>query len=163
VTLALPKNELTGARQRVMSIAAMQEHLHVSEPGTSIDLRTYLSRLCDTLAASMVGDSRPISLRVKVEGGTATSTQAVSIGLIVAELVMNALKHAFPGDQGDGRIIVAYDLAGPNWRLTVSDNGIGSPSGLSDKTNPGLGTSIIAAPAKTLDARVDAEKDKLRS
>jgi chemotaxis protein methyltransferase CheR len=150
---------LQEAHQRVMSIAAMQEHLHVSEPGASIDLRSYLSRLCETLAASMIGDSRPISLQVQVEGGTTSSTQAVSIGLIVTELVMNAIKHAFPGDQRDGRIIVAYDLAEPNWRLSVSDNGIGKPEGHSDKTNPGLGTSIIAALAKQLDARVDVMMD----
>jgi PAS domain S-box-containing protein len=150
---------LQEAHQRVMSIAAMQEHLHVPEPGISIELRSYLSRLCETLAASMIADNRPISLQVEVEGGTASSTQAVSIGLIVTELVMNAIKHAFPADQRDGRIIVAYDLAGPNWRLMVSDNGIGKPEGDASKTNPGLGTSIIAALAKQLDARVDVLMD----
>jgi two-component sensor histidine kinase len=150
---------LEEAHQRVMSIAAMQEHLHASEPSTSIDLRSYLTRLCETLAASMIGDSRPISLQVHVEGGTASSTQAVSIGLIVTELVMNALKHAFPGDRRDGRITVAYDLAEADWRLTVSDNGIGKPNGHSDNMNSGLGTSIIAALAKQLDARVDILMD----
>jgi two-component sensor histidine kinase len=149
---------LQDAHQRVMSIAAMQQHLQV-EPGASIGLRSYLSRLCETLGASMIGDNRPISLQVQVQGGTASSTQAVSIGLIVTELVMNALKHAFPGDRRDARIIVAYDLAEPNWRLTVSDNGIGKPEGHSDKTNPGLGTSIIAALAKQLDASVDVLMD----
>jgi two-component sensor histidine kinase len=63
------------------------------------------------------------------------------MGLIVTELVMNALKHAFPGEQHDGRIIVVDGLAEPNWRLAVSDNGIGKPEGHSDKTNPGLGTT----------------------
>jgi two-component sensor histidine kinase len=151
---------LQDAHQRVMSIAAMQQHLlQVSEPGASIGLHSYLFQLCETLAASMIGDSRPISLQVRVEDGTASSTQAVSIGLIVTELVMNALKHAFPGDQRDGRIIVAYDLAEPNWRLTVSDNGIGKPEGHSDKPNPGLGTGIIAALAKQLDARVEVLMD----
>jgi len=45
----------------------------------------------------MIGDRRPISLKAHVEGGTASSSQAVSIGLIVTELVINVLKHAFPG------------------------------------------------------------------
>src|SRR6202521_942790 len=110
---------LQDAHQRVLSIAAMQEHLHVSESGASIDLRSYLSRLCETLAASMIGGTRPISLQVQVEGGTASATEAASIGLIVTELVINAIKHAFPGDPREGRIVVAYDLAEPNWRLTV--------------------------------------------
>jgi chemotaxis protein methyltransferase CheR len=121
----------------------MQQQLQASEPGATIELGSYLSRLCETLAASMIGDRRPISLKVHVEGGTASSSQAVSLGLIVTELVINALKHAFLGDRSDGTVIVAYDLAEPNWRLTVSDNGIGRPEGHPDKTNPGLGTTII--------------------
>lgn len=146
---------LQDAHQRVMSIAAVQQQLQAGEPGAMIALGPYLSRLCETLAASMIGDRRPISLKVRIEGGSASSSQAVSIGLIVTELVINALKHAFPDDRRDGTVIVAYDLAGLNWRLAVSDNGIGRPEGHSDKTIPGLGTTIIEALAKQLDARVE--------
>jgi PAS domain S-box-containing protein len=146
---------LQDAHQRVMSVAAMQEQLQPSEPGATIELGPYLSRLCETLAASMIGGRRPVTLRVHAEAGTASSSQAVSIGLIVTELVINALKHAFPDDRSGSTVIVAYDLAEPNWRLSVSDNGIGRPEGHSDMTHPGLGTTIIEALAKQLDARVD--------
>jgi PAS domain S-box-containing protein len=146
---------LQDAHQRVMLVAAIQRHLHGSKPGATIALGPYLSQLCETLAASMIGDGRPISMKVNAEGGATSSSHAVSIGLIVTELVLNALKHAFPGDRSDGTVIVAYDLAEPNWRLTVSDNGIGRPEGHSDVTNPGLGTTIIEALAKQLDARVN--------
>jgi chemotaxis protein methyltransferase CheR len=94
-------------------------------------------------------------VKVNAEGAATSSSHAVSIGLIVTELVLNAVKHAFPGDRSDGTVIVAYDLAEPNWRLTVSDNGIGRTEGHSDVTNPGLGTTIIEALAKQLDARVN--------
>ena len=144
---------LQDAHQRVMSIATVQQQLQAQGHGEPIEIGPYLSRLCETLAASIIGERRPISLKVRVQGGTASSSQAVSIGLMVTELVINAIKHAFPGDHRVGTVVVAYDLlAEPNWRLTVSDNGIGRPKGRSDYTNPGLGTTIIEALAKQLDA-----------
>ncbi|MDT3687450.1 MAG: histidine kinase dimerization/phosphoacceptor domain -containing protein [Pseudorhodoplanes sp.] len=150
---------LEDAHQRVMSVAAVQQQLHVSEPDAMIELGPYLTRLCETLAASMIGDRRPISLQVHVQEGTASSAQAVSLGLIVTELVINALKHAFPGERAGGTVNVAYDIAGPNWRLSVSDDGIGKPTSHSDKPNPGLGTTIIEALARQFDASVDVAMD----
>jgi PAS domain S-box-containing protein len=146
---------LQDAHQRVLSVAAIQQQLQTSKSGAMIELAPYLSRLCQTLTASMIGDSRPIALKVDVQGGTASSSQAVSIGIIVTELVINAIKHAFPGHRTDSSVVVAYDPAAPNWRLSVSDNGIGKPEGALDQTIPGLGTTIIEALAKQLDARIE--------
>ena len=146
---------LQDAHQRVLSVAAIQQQLQTSDSGAMIELAPYLSRLCQTLTASMIGASRPIALKVDVQGGTASSSQAVSIGIIVTELVINAIKHAFPGDRTDSIVVVAYDLAAPNWRLSVSDNGIGKPEGELDRTIPGLGTIIIEALAKQLAARTE--------
>jgi len=146
---------LYDAHQRVMSVAAVQQQLHSSGHREPIEIGPYLSRLCETLAASMIGSDRPISMEVHVEGATATSSEAVSLGLIVTELVINALKHAFFDDLAGGRIIIGYDAAEPNWTLTVSDNGLGRPEGGPDKMVPGLGTSIVEALAKQLGARVD--------
>ena len=61
----------------------------------SIEIGPYLSKLCDSLAKSMVGERRPVSIKVQATSGAATSSEAVSLGLIVTELVINALKHAF--------------------------------------------------------------------
>jgi two-component sensor histidine kinase len=60
----------------------------------------------------MIGDRRPISLRVLVNGGTAVSAKAVSLGLIVTELVINALKHACSKDRPTVRSSSAYSLEG---------------------------------------------------
>ena len=103
----------------------------------------------------MIGDSRPISLKVEADAGTAISRDAVSLGLIVTELVMNALKHAFPGAKPDAAIVVSYKVAGTDWRLTVSDNGVGKPDVTASQTKPGLGTSLIKALTRQLDALVD--------
>ena len=148
---------LRDAYQRVMSVAAVQQQLLASSPGEPIEIGPYLSRLCETLAASMTDDSRSISLKVQAEGGTASSAEAVSIGLIVTELVINAFKHAFVGDRTAGLLVVAYEATETSWRLAVSDNGIGTPEGHLDldKATPGLGTIIVEALAKRLDARVE--------
>jgi len=146
---------LQDAHKRVLSVAAVQKQLHGSEANGSVELIPYLSRLCDTLATSMIGDTRPISLKVVGEGGVATSRQAESIGLIVTELVMNALKHAFLPDRVEGRITVAYDVAGTNWKLSVSDNGIGKRHDVFAQPKNGLGTSIVKALAQQLGAQVE--------
>jgi two-component sensor histidine kinase len=151
--------QLQDAHQRVLSVAAVQKHLHVVGGGKPIEIGVYLSKLCETLAQSMIGDSRPITLKVDADTGTAASHQAVSIGLIVTELVMNALKHAFPGENRDAAIVVSYKVADADWKLTISDNGVGNTKPSADKNKTGLGTSLVQALAKQLDARVDTVSD----
>jgi two-component sensor histidine kinase len=77
---------------------------------------------------------------------------SVSLGFIVTELVINALKHAFPQDR-KGKILVAYRAHTPNWTLSVADDGVGMPTG-QDSAKAGLGTSIVQALAKHLGATI---------
>jgi len=147
---------LQDAHKRVMSIAAMQEQLQARKHGEQIEIGPYLTRLCETLAGSMIGERRPVVVEVQAQDGSASSSEAVSIGLIVTELVLNAIKHAFPDDNSEGTVLVAYEVAGSNWRLTVSDNGVGRPDDSAGQPVTGLGTNIIEALAKQLDARVEA-------
>ena len=83
----------------------------------------------------------------------------MSIGLIVTELVMNALKHAFPNEKKDAAIIVSYKVAETDWKLTVSDNGVGTPDLSASEKKGGLGTSLVQSLAKQLDAKVDIVSD----
>ena len=150
---------LQDTHKRVMSVAAVQRHLHASGLGGSIEVTPYLSRLCEALAASMIGDNRPIVLKVVGDGGIVPSRQAESLGLIVTELVMNALKHAFANEKIEGVITVNYEIAGTDWKLSVSDNGVGKPDGVFAQGKSGLGTGIIKALAQQLDARVATSAD----
>jgi chemotaxis protein methyltransferase CheR len=146
---------LEDAHKRVLSIAAVQKQLHASAAAGAIEIAPYLTKLCESLAHSMIGDTRPIALKVLGEGGSATSRQAESLGLIVTELVMNALKHAFPDEKAKGRITVTYDTSGTNWKLSISDNGVGKPAGGFAQGKSGLGTGIVKALAHQLDAQVE--------
>ena len=151
------RSHLRDAHDRVMSVATVQQQLQASGHGEAIELRHYLSRLCETLAASMIGDSRPVAVKVQAGPGTATSAEAVSIGLITTELVINALKHAFPSGSGidDGEISVSYQVDKANWRLAVADNGVGLQQDGSRRGQTGLGTTIVEALAHQLKARVE--------
>ena len=149
------RQHLQDAHRRVMSVAAVQQHLRPSAKGEQIAVAPYLTTLCKTLEQSMIGESRPVALDAVIGNGTLVSSDAVSIGLIVTESVINALKHAFPRDKTVDRIVVAYDASGSDWKLSISDNGKGkSPEG-SGAAKAGLGTGIVNALAQQLGARVE--------
>src|ERR1700674_1213759 len=105
---------LQDAHKRVMSVAAVQRYLHVSGTAGSIEMAPYLSKLCESLKTSMIGDYHPTTLKVNSDGGSVTSREAVSLGLIVTELILNALKHAFPDHKTHRQIAVGFDVAGTN-------------------------------------------------
>src|SRR5205823_1687427 len=77
------KQHLRDAHQRVMSVAAVQSHLHASDGIDQIEVGPYLHKLCASLASSMIGDDQSIALSVVADGGRLDSGQVVSIGLIV--------------------------------------------------------------------------------
>ncbi|MEO5808286.1 sensor histidine kinase [Devosia sp.] len=145
------RGHLQDAHHRVMSIAAVQQQLAASTLG-NVELAPYLIQLCKSLSASMVHDHEQLSIKVDVDDSIIDADVSVSLGLIVTELVINALKHAFP-EHRHGIIDVFYRAHGQNWTLSVSDDGVGMPENANDK-KPGLGTNIVEALAKRLDAEV---------
>lgn len=146
------RGHLHDAHQRVMSVAALQQQLASSNVG-AVKLRPYFTALCDSIGASMIRDHNQLSLGVSVDESVTGADTSVSLGLIVTELVINALKHAFPDDR-NGRIKVDYYSQGPDWTLSVIDNGTGMPPD-GARAKPGLGTSIVHALSKQLQAQIN--------
>jgi two-component sensor histidine kinase len=145
------RGHLTDAHNRVMSIASVQKQLAASRLG-DVALRPYFDQLCESLAASMISDKTQLSIEVACDDARVPSEISVSLGLIVTELVINALKHAFPGRR-KGHIKVEYQGHGPNWTLCVRDDGVGFPKD-PEASKPGLGSSIVEAVANQLAAEV---------
>jgi two-component sensor histidine kinase len=148
------RQHLQDTHQRVMSVATVQRQLQASGLGDRIEVGPYLSKLCNSLGESMIDHRAPHSLRVQAAAGTVESSQAVSLGLVTTELVINALKHAFPSGH-EGQIVVRYDVDGAGWRLSVSDNGVGSRNDREERIGGGLGTSIVEALSHQLGARTE--------
>jgi chemotaxis protein methyltransferase CheR len=148
------REHLHDIHHRLISLATVQRQLSIARPGSEVELGPYLKTLCESLAASMVANRRTVTITTSSAGGTIKSEDAASFGLIVTELVINSLKHGFP-DGRNGRIEVSFVRDEADWRLSVSDDGVGRPAVPTIRIRPGLGTSIIEALARNLDARVE--------
>lgn len=145
------RGHLHDARHRIMSIAALQRQLSTSAGG-SVELRAYFTQLCQSLGASMIADPERLSIKVTVDDSTVPADISISLGLIVTELVINALKHAFT-DERSGTIEIDYQSSDKDWTLSISDNGIGMPVG-NDAPRAGLGTGIVEALVKNLEGEI---------
>jgi chemotaxis protein methyltransferase CheR len=155
VTSEETRQHLQDAHRRVMSVAAVQEHLHSSGRTDLIEIGPYLVKLCGSLAESIIGETRPATIDVQADMGSALSADAVSLGLIVTELVINALKYAFPDQSKIATVTVRYETNGTDWKLSVSDNGVGRAEKGGPPVKGGLGTSLVKALAHQLDAKVE--------
>lgn len=146
------RTHLYNAHNRVLSIATLQKHLAVTA-NDDVALRSYFKDLCASIGASMIDDDGRVTLTSTADESRATANVSVSLGLIVTELVINALKHAFPSAGQTGSVTVDYAANGEAWTLKVEDDGVGIEAGEGTGT-PGLGTGIVDALAKQLGATV---------
>jgi two-component system, sensor histidine kinase PdtaS len=148
------RSHLLDACDRVMAVAAVQRQLLDSKQASMIRIDDYLSELSQRLAQSLTDN---VSLSLVVDGiAVMESNKAVAIGLIATELIINALKHAFPRNR-PGKIFITYKTNGSDWSLSVSDNGVGLTNGFTDARHSGYGTRIIDALTQQLDARVEVK------
>lgn len=140
---------LGAALSRVESIARAHRHLYRGSgtaPG-SVDMASYLHELCSALSDALFLRGA-ITLDCHSDHAAIPRDRAVSIGLVVNELVTNAVKHAFPG-RGEGHIRVRFEQADSGWLLTVTDNGAGMPETVRTKGREGgLGQRLVDAFAR---------------
>jgi len=159
VTSEETRHHLKDAHRRVMSVAAVQQHLHASDGIDQIEVGSYLAKLCANLASSMIEEGQPITVKLTADEGRIESAKVVGIGLIVTELVINAIKYAFPTITAGALVLVTYEMEGSDWKLIVSDNGVGKTAAGAGGTKGGLGTTIVKALVKQLDARMEVVSD----
>jgi two-component sensor histidine kinase len=134
--------ESVGARIRV--IADVHDYLQLARLDGLVDLAEYLGGLCRSLGDTL-RDLRPVTVTVTAEPIIVTPDKALSIGLIVNELVTNALKYAFPDERG-GHVLVQLSKAAAEVQLAVSDDGVGCPN----RTDTGLGRKLVTLLAAQL-------------
>jgi len=151
---------LLDSQNRIASIALVHEKLYRSDDLAKVDLAQYLRELTIYLFDSYNVSSAQINLDIQVEPVNLDVEQAIPCGLIINELVSNALKHAFPGDR-TGTIQVqltplpiAPDSApATSFTLYVRDDGIGLPDNFNPQTSRTLGLSLVQGLVAQIDGR----------
>ena len=144
---------LKESQNRVRSMAMVHEQLHRSRDLSRISFREYVRNLAATLFCSYGVHSSKVTLVIEIEETSLPIDTAIPCGLIIQELVSNALKHAFR-DGRQGKVTIGLQSAGSNRRLTVQDNGIGLPAGFDLRNATSLGLHLVRILADQLEARV---------
>jgi two-component sensor histidine kinase len=149
------KAALTNAMGRVAAVAQVHRRLYTSHDLKNVMLNQYLDALLEDLRRSAEGN-RMSRLTLKAEPIEIDPDRAVAIGIIVNELVMNAVKYAYP--HGAGPIDVALHVKGDDLVLSIADNGVGL-NGKTDPRSTGMGQRIVTAMASKLEASVERDPD----
>jgi two-component sensor histidine kinase len=147
------KAALTNAMGRVAAVAQVHRRLYTSHDLKSVLLNQYLDALLEDLRRSAEGN-RMSRLTLKAEPIEIDPDRAVAIGIIVNELVMNAVKYAYP--DAAGPIEVELKTAGDDLVLSIADDGVGL-NAKADPRSTGMGQRIVSAMASKLEANVERD------
>jgi two-component system, sensor histidine kinase PdtaS len=147
------KSVLNEAVEQVMVLARVHSRLRPESDHGSLESREFLEELCADLHAS-VAPGRPLSIECTAVSSPLSLAEAIPLGLIVNELVTNAVKHAFP-DGRQGTIRVRLGRVGDRLCLSVDDDGIPLGGGRSEGT--GLGLELVRALALQLGGGLEVE------
>jgi len=147
------------SQSRIRSMALIHERLYQSDDLAQVDFAAYLDRLTEHLFRSYNVRRDTIACELQADDGSLSVDRAIPCGLIVNELVANALKHAFP-DGRSGTIRVHYAESDIEARLDVADDGVGAPDGFEADASDALGLRLVRGLVQQLDGSLAVDRDK---
>ncbi len=134
---------LRDAQNRVHSMALLHETLYRSETISRVNFPSYVRTLCEHIARSHAGDGRHVHIRHRLDDVHLDLDQAVTLGLIINELVSNSFKHAFP-NRRPGTISLNLEPSDTNrLRLRIEDDGVGLPADFAPTQLTTLGLRLV--------------------
>jgi PAS domain S-box-containing protein len=136
------RDVLRDSQNRVMSMALLHQQLYESYDLSEIPFASYVTDLARTLYHAHGVSTDRVGLVVRGADVVLTLDVAVPCGLVLNELLSNALKHAYPGDVR-GTISVEIERDGDGYRMRVSDDGVGLPEDFVERAKTSLGTKLV--------------------
>ncbi len=166
--LSLEMQNLTDARSReifintqsrIHSISSFYEQLYGSADLEQVNLRNYIRNLAEMLQKTYVHDSGIIQIRTMLDEVNLDTKRAVPLGLIVNELITNALKYAYPAGVR-GEIRIGLKKSDDRITLSVTDDGVGMPDTIGQKSHEGIGLSMVRMLTKQIDGELTLKREK---
>ena len=146
------------SQERVRAIALLHEKLYQSKDLANVDMHDYVGDLTRKLLRTYGSAASHVRIEAHATGVALTMDAAMPCGLIINELVTNALKHAFGECDRPGLVTVRVTRAGAAIELSVADNGTGLPAGLQLETASSLGLQLVMTLARQLGGSVQFER-----
>jgi PAS domain S-box-containing protein len=148
------------SQRRIRSMALIHERLYQSSDLSRIEFSEYLRNLATHLFHSYQVDTSRVQLKIEAEEVALNINTAIPCGLIVNELISNALKHGFPEGRAGRLDIDLRRVEGDGYTLRVADDGVGFPAGLDFRKTESLGMQIVNTLASQIDASIDLDREK---
>jgi len=148
--------ELEESVRRIASIALVHETLSL-EGTERVEFDIVAQRVLDMVEASLTRPDRPVRFSLVGSAGRLPSDIATPLSLIIAELIQNAVDHAFPGRGGS--VTVELKRTDPGLLVRVADDGVGLPQGFDIATTTNLGLQIVRTLAIELGGTIDVTTD----
>jgi PAS domain S-box-containing protein len=142
------EDALKESHGRVQAMSLVHETLYDTESMASIDFRSYISRLSQTVFQSYGISREQVELKIEAENISFRIDQLSHIGLLINELVSNSLKYAFPGNRKGEIVIRLRKIDQDEIELMVGDNGLGMPEDLDWRNTETLGLQLVTTLAE---------------
>jgi two-component sensor histidine kinase len=153
------KEVLRQAAERVVAVAQVHQRLYTSDDVQHVQMQPYLAKLLED--QEMAARDRGCQISVDIEDVKLSTDRAISVGIIVTELVTNSLKYAYPGAGGAIRVRLT-PIPEAKLMLAVEDDGVGHAASqklASSIESTGVGSRIVDAMARGLGAQIAQDSD----
>jgi two-component sensor histidine kinase len=149
------RDALAECRGRVQAMALIHDRLYQSNDSTAVPFADYARRLATDVLHATRASPQDITLAIAFENISLAVDKAIPCGLLLNELITNALKHGFQEGQHGTISLELSRVGGGRIRLVVKDDGVGIPTGIDVRKSASLGMQLVFTLAKQLDGAIE--------
>jgi len=150
---------LLESQNRIKSMAFVHESLYQTKDFSNINFSSYVENICSNLVHSYSNPDNPPELEMDLDSIQLNLDTAIPCGLIINELISNALKYAFK-EKTNGKLMVQVKLTNNKLRIVIADNGRGLPPDIDFRNTESLGLQLVVTLVEQINGKISLETKK---